>query len=180
MLPRDRSPIAQWMIAVMQIARQHGLRVPPMIVSIYRALLVAETVANHLDAHADLRSVGRTFFERLQIDEMQRAIEPRSLQPVLLNYAAFLRDAPGQVNQILTELSDGSFAVTLYTAEPPRVARVRLRVRVVVTSILSVGVAVVLSRPDLPELQGVSLAVPLAMLLVVLERVDFLDLRRLR
>jgi len=177
----ERSPIAQWMIAVMQIARTHGLRVPPMVVSIYRALLVAETVANRLDAQADLRSVGRKFFEQLQLDEIRRAIEPRSLQPVLVDYLTYFRDSPSQINQILTELADGSFGLTVYTAEPPRVARARnRRVRVVVTSVLSVGIAVLLSRPELPELQGVSLAWPLTALLLVLYLAIFFDLRRLR
>ena len=177
----ERSPIAQWMIAVMQIARTHGLRVPPMVVSIYRALLVAETVASRLDAHADLRSVGRKFFEQLQIDEVRRAIEPRSLQPVLVDYLTYFRDSPSQINQILTELADGSFGLTVYTAEPPRVARTRnRRARVVVTSVLSVGTAVLLSRPELPELNGVSLAWPLAVLLALLYLSIFFDLRRLR
>jgi ubiquinone biosynthesis protein len=177
----ERSPIAQWMIAVMQIARTHGLRVPAMVVSIYRALLVAETVANRLDAQADLRSVGRTFFERLRNDEIQKALDPRSLQPVLFDYLTYFRDSPGQINQILTQVADGSFALTVYTAEPPRVARAHnRRVRVVVTSVLSVGLAVLLSRPELPELQGVSLAWPLAVLLALLYLAIFIDLRRLR
>jgi ubiquinone biosynthesis protein len=177
----ERSPIAQWMIAVMQIARTHGLRVPPMVVSIYRALLVAETVANRLDAQADLRSVGRKFFEQLQLDEVRKAIEPRSLQPVLFDYLTYFRDSPSQISQILTELADGSFGMTVYTAEPPRVARARnRRVRVVVTSVLSVGTAVLLSRPEFPELQGVSLAWPLTVLLALLYLSIFFDLRRLR
>ena len=177
----DRSPIAQWMIATMRISRQHGLRVPPMIVSIYRALLVAETVANRLDAEADLRSVGRTFFDQLQVDEARNAIEPRNLQPTMLNYLSFLRDSPGQVNQILAELAEGTFALTVYTAEPPRVARARnRRTRAVVLSVLSVGVTVLLTRPDLPVLQNVSLAWPLAGLLLVLYFSVVLQLRRLR
>jgi ubiquinone biosynthesis protein len=177
----ERSPIAQWMIAVMQLARTHGLRVPPMVVSIYRALLVAETVANRLDAQADLRSVGRKFFEQLQIDEVRRAFEPSSIQPVLLDHLTFMRDSPGQVNQILTALADGNFGLTVYTAEPPRVARARnRRVRVVVTSVLSIGTSVLLTRADLPELQGVSLAWPLAVLLLLLYLSVFIDLRRLR
>ena len=177
----ERSPIAQWMIAVMQIARTHGLRVPAMVVSIYRALLVAETVANRLDAQADLRSVGRKFFEQLRTDEIQKALDPRGLQPVLFDYLTYFRDSPGQINQILTQVADGSFALTVYTAEPPRVARAHnRRVRVVVTSVLSVGLAVLLSRPELPELQGVSLAWPLAVLLALLYLAIFIDLRRLR
>jgi predicted unusual protein kinase regulating ubiquinone biosynthesis (AarF/ABC1/UbiB family) len=178
---RGRSPIAEWMIAVMRIAREHGLRVPPMVVSIYRALLVAETVASRLDANVDLRSVGRAFFGRLQRDEVLRAVEPQSLQPTLLNYATLLRDAPGQVNQLLTELAEGSFSLTVYGAEPPRVARARdRRVRMIVMSVLTVSLAGLLSRPELPVIQGVSLAVPLGALLVVLYVSIFLDLRRLR
>jgi hypothetical protein len=177
----DRSPIAQWIIAVMRISREHGLRVPPMIVSIYRALLVAETVANRLDAKADLRSVGRAFFERLQTDEALNAIEPRNLQPTMLNYLSFARDAPGQVNQILAELAEGTFALTVHTVEPPRVVRTRnRRVRAVVLSILAVGVTVLLTRPSLPDWAGISLVWPLTALLLTLYLAVLLELRRLR
>jgi predicted unusual protein kinase regulating ubiquinone biosynthesis (AarF/ABC1/UbiB family) len=178
---RDQSPIAEWMIGVMRIARVHGLRVPPMIVSIYRALLVAETVGSRLDPSADLRSVGRRFFDRLQTDEALKAIEPSSLQPVALNYLSLLRDGPGQLNQILAEISEGTFAITVYTVEPPRLARMRnRRVVAIILAILSLGPVILLAQPDLPDLQGVPLAWPLLALLLVLYLSIFLVIRRLR
>ena len=177
----DRSPIASWMIGVMQLARQHGLRVPPMVVSIYRALLVAETVANHLDADADLRSVGREFFEKLRVDEVLHALEPKALQPTMLSYLTLARDGPGQLGQVLSELAEGTFTMTVQAAEPPRVARARnRRAQIVTTAVLSVSVAVLLSRPDLPILYGVPLGWPLGGLLVVLYLAVLVQWRRLR
>ncbi len=177
----DRSPIAQWMIGVMLVAREHGLRVPPMVVSIYRALLVAETVANRLDADADLRSVGREFFERLRVDEVMHAFEPKALQPSVLSYLMLARDGPGQVNQILSELADGTFTMSVQAAEPPRVARARdRRTLLVVTAVLSVSVAVLLSRPDLPLVLGVSVGWPLSALLLFLYVAVVVQSRRLR
>ena len=177
----DRSPIAEWMIGIMRVAREHGLRVPPMVVSIYRALLVAETVANRLDADADLRSVGREFFERLRVDEVIHAFEPQALQPSVLSYLTLARDGPGQVNQILSELADGTFTMSVQAAEPPRVARARdRRTMLVVTAVLSVSVAVLLSRPDLPAVLGVSVAWPLGALLLFLYIAVIVQSRRLR
>jgi ubiquinone biosynthesis protein len=177
----ERSPIAAWMIGVMRVAREHGLQVPPMVVSIYRALLVAETVANRLDADADLRSVGRKFFDRLRVDEVMRAFEPQQIQPTVLNSLALLRDAPGQVGQILSELSEGTFTLTVQAFEPPRVARARdRRARLIATAVLTVSVAVVLSRPDLPNIYGVPLSLLLTALLVLLYLSFLLQWRRLR
>jgi hypothetical protein len=142
---------------------------------------VAETVASRLDADADLRSVGRKFFDRLQVDEALKAIEPGNLQPVALNYLSLLRDGPGQLNQILAEVSEGTFAITVHTVEPPRLARMRNRRAVaIVLAILSVGATDLLARPDLPDLQGISLAWLLVALLLGLYVSIFLVIRRLR
>ena len=179
--PDERSPIAEWMIGVMRVARVHGLRVPPMVVSIYRALLVSETVANRLDADADLRSVGREFFERLRVDEIMHAFEPKALEPSVISYLTLARDGPGQVNQILSELADGTFTMSVQAAEPPRVARARdRRTMLIVTAVLSVSVAVLLSRPDLPVLWGVSVGWPLGALLLFLYVAVIVQSRRLR
>ena len=147
----DTSPIAEWMIAIMRTARRNGLRVPSGVVSIYRALLVAESVAHQLEASTDLRSVGRRFFERLATEELYRALDPSSLQRMALSGLQLQRDGPGQMRQLLGNLIDGSFTVTVHTFEAPRVRRAwNRRLRMVVTAALSLGVTILLTRPDLP------------------------------
>lgn len=161
----ETSPIAEWMIAIMRAARRNGLRVPSGVVSIYRALLVAESVAHQLEANADLRSVGRRFFEGLRTEEMYRALDPSSLQQVAMSGLQLQRDGPGQMRQLLGNLVDGSFTVTVHTFEAPRVRRAwNRRLRMVVTAALSLGVTILLTRPDLPA----EVTILLTILLVVL------------
>jgi predicted unusual protein kinase regulating ubiquinone biosynthesis (AarF/ABC1/UbiB family) len=161
----DTSPIAEWMIAIMRAARRNGLRVPSGVVSIYRALLVAESVAHQLEASADLRSVGRRFFERLGTEELFRALDPSNLQQMAMSGLQLQRDGPAQMRQLLGNLVDGSFTVTVHTFESPRVRRAwNRRLRMVVTAALSLGVTILLTRPDLPT----EATVLLTILLVVL------------
>ena len=98
-----------------------------------------------------------------------------------LNYLSLLRDGPGQLNQILAEISEGTFAITVYTVEPPRLARMRnRRVVAIILAILSLGPVIVLAQPDLPNVQGIPLAWPLTALLLVFYLSIFLVIRRLR
>ena len=161
----EASPIAEWMIAIMRAARRNGLRVPSGVVSIYRALLVAESVAHQLEANADLRSVGRRFFEGLGTEEMYRALESSNLQRIAMSALQLQRDGPGQMRQLLGNLVDGSFTVTVHTFEAPRVRRAwNRRLRMVVAAALSLGVTILLTRPDLPTEVTVLLTIVLVAL----------------
>jgi predicted unusual protein kinase regulating ubiquinone biosynthesis (AarF/ABC1/UbiB family) len=153
------------MIAIMRAARRNGLRVPSGVVSIYRALLVAESVAHQLEANADLRSVGRRFFEGLGTEEMYRALESSNLQRIAMSALQLQRDGPGQMRQLLGNLVDGSFTVTVHTFEAPRVRRAwNRRLRMVVAAALSLGVTILLTRPDLPTEVTVLLTIVLVAL----------------
>jgi hypothetical protein len=128
---------------VMKTARRHGLQIPSRVLGIYRALLVAEMVASELEAKVDVPSVGRAFFEQLQLDHARRALEPRNAAPTALSLFGLARDGPGQLHQVLSELADGTFALNIYG---PRVARARnWGVRPVASSFLTVGVALLIT-----------------------------------
>ncbi|HJQ31338.1 MAG TPA: AarF/UbiB family protein [Pyrinomonadaceae bacterium] len=177
----ERSPVAQCMVGVMRAARRNKLHVPARVLSMYRALLTAEAVANQLGASADLRSVGREFFEDLRLDEAVSLAEPENLENTLLNTILLLRDSPGQLQQILSELSDGRFELKVNISETPRIRRVRnKRLRLLVTSITTVGISLLLTAPQLPELFGASLRGPLWVVLLLLYAWAYFQWRRLR
>jgi ubiquinone biosynthesis protein len=177
----DRSPIAQWMIGVMRATRRHEYRVPTRILSMYRALLTAETVASSLAPGMDLPLVGREFFAALALEEAFQSLEPRKWQPILLNALALWRDSPGQLRQIVADLAEGRLTVKVEVSETQKTVRTRgRRVRLLVTSILSVGVALLITKTHLPELFGVSLAWPLYLALAVLYISTYFQWRRLR
>ena len=179
--PGERSPIGEWMVGVMRLARHHRLGLPPRILSMYRALLTAETVANELGTGADLGSVGREFFTGLRLEQTLRGFTPDNLQQLALNLVGLVRDSPGQLHQILSELADGRFAVGMNMSEAPRAERARnRRARIIATAVLSVSVAVLLAVPGLPAVAGVSLGWPLGVLLVLLYAATALQWRRMR
>jgi ubiquinone biosynthesis protein len=178
---RERSSLAEWMISTMRIARRHRLQLPPRVLSMYRALLTAETVATQLSRDVDLRSVGREFFARLRLERELRTLHPEELQPVALSMITLLRESPRQLNQVLSGLSDGRFVLNVNASEAPRVARARhARTRLVTTSVLAVSVATLLTAPELPELAGISVAWPLGAGLVGLYLLALIQWRRLR
>jgi ubiquinone biosynthesis protein len=177
---RRRSPTAEWMINVMRAARTNGLVVPSRILSMYRALLAAESVATQLGRTVDLQAIGRRFFRSIQKDEILRALDLQQLPPILLSLFNLARNSPGQLEQILSELADGRFAINTVETESPRTARLRnRRTRAIVTAILSVGLALLLTTPNLPVIAGVSAAWPLGITLAILYLAVLLHLRRL-
>lgn len=167
--PHGRSPTGEWMVNVMRVARQHGLQVPPRILSMYRATLTAESVANRLDASLDLGLVGQQFFQLMQTQEILRSLEPRAVQAYLLNLFSLIRDSPGQLKQIIEDLSDGNLSLNVNTTESPRMLRTgNRRTKLLVTAIISVGLAFLLAQPALPTFRGKSMAWPLGIGLALL------------
>ncbi len=165
----DQSPTAQWLIQVMRVARKHKLQVPSGILSMYRTLLTAETVANQLNTSLDLGSVGRSFFINLQADEALKILDPKEVRVMTFNLLNILRDSPAQLQQIFSELSDGRFALNVNVSDTNKNMRIsNRRTRLLTASILSVGIAILLTRPNLPHFLGISLAWPLSLILIFL------------
>jgi len=150
---RARTSITQSMVAMLRAARRNRLQVPTRVLSMYKALLTAETVAHELGSNVDLRSVGRNFFFELQRDDLISSVEPDNLETSFLSTVAFLRDTPGQLQQILTDLAEGKFEFKVNVSEGANVSRIKnRRLRLLVTSILAVCVALLLAAPHLPAM----------------------------
>lgn len=135
----------------------------------YRATLTAESVANRLDASLDLGPVGRQFFELMQTHEILKSLEPQAVQAFLLNVFNLIRDSPAQLQQIIEDLSNGRFSINVNTTESPKLRRTgNRRTKLLVTAIISVGVAFLLAQPVLPTFGGISVAWPLGIGLALL------------
>jgi ubiquinone biosynthesis protein len=161
--PADgQSPIAGWMIASMRTARRHGMRLPPRVLSLYRALLTAETVAHQLGAAADLASVGRDFFDRLREQEGRLRISRADLEATAVSAIGLLRDGPEQLHRLLRDAAEGRLAVPVEVADPRARTRARRRhARMVTAALVSIGPAWLLARGEV----GASLTWALAVLL---------------
>ena len=164
----DRSPFATYLIGTLRAARRNRLRVPTRVLAMYRALLTTETIANRLGLRDGVRKIGESFFAEIRRDEIvAQYSDPENLESALLSVLSLTRDAPGQLGQLLSELSDGTFSLATRNTDAPAVTRAKnRRTRLIVSAILSVSVALLLTVPKLPAPLGVPLAWPLTALLV--------------
>src|SRR5262249_25244138 len=160
------SPTALSLIGIMQAARRNRFEVPRRALSMYRALLTAEAVATQLGLRDGLREVGRDFFRELQSDELFSQLFDRdNLQQFFANTLTLTRDAPSQVSQIMADLAEGTLRLKVEVTDSPHVVKVHnRRARLWTCAILSIGVAILLANPRLPEMLGVSLVWPLTAL----------------
>jgi ubiquinone biosynthesis protein len=144
----DRSPIGRAMVGVMRAARNNGYQIPVRILSLYRALLGAETVASQLAPEVSLRLVGRAFFRERQLDDVRTSLEPEAVARLLLSLHHLANRSPMQLANILTDVADQRFFLNVNVSERARVTRLQnQRIRLLATSILSVGVASLLAAP---------------------------------
>jgi ubiquinone biosynthesis protein len=161
-----RTPVGEWMVAVLRIARAHGLGLPARVLSLYRALLAAETVAGQLGAAADLRSVGRAFFDRRQLAEMLGRLGRADLEALAVSVGALLRDGPSQLHRILSEIESGRLALPAQAGSTAQsMGARRRRERLLAGAVLTVGLATLLARVRLPAIAGIALALPVALAL---------------
>jgi hypothetical protein len=143
--PEARSPISEYMIALMRLARVHEMRLPVSGLSMYRSLLAAESVANHLGSAANLRSVGARFFTELQIRRLIQGWEPERVRSWLLEAHELVRTGPGLLQQFFTDLADGRFSMSVRTITPSAEKRLaNRRARLLTLSVLSVSVSLLL------------------------------------
>ena len=177
----DRSPLAQYLTGIMRAARRNQLQVPARVLSMYRVLLTVESLANQLGFTEGLRGVGTEFFEKLQREEMiQRLFDREGAERMLMSVMNLKRDAPGQLQQILAEVSQGNLTVKTDATESLKTARTRnQRTRLLVLAILTVGVSFLLGSQNPGTVFGLSLVWPLSAALIILYLSCFVLWRRL-
>ena len=153
-----RSPTADYMVAVVRLARVHDMRLPTSVLSLYRTLLAAESVAHQLRSKADLGSVGRGFFRGLQIEKTLATFEPESLYAWLTQMNDLVRHGPGNLQQLLSDVSEGRFVLPVRSLESEQGRRSgNQRARMISLAIVSVALSMLLSAGHVPALGGFSL-----------------------
>ena len=172
------SPVGRWMLGTVQTAREHGMQIPPRVLSMYRVLLTVEAVAARLDARADVRTVGRNFFARLRIEEQLRSVGPNELQRTAASVLAVYRDGPRQLHRIMDDLADGRLNVNVTVTESAATASARARrTRLLAAAVASVAIATLLASRTFSGGSAPALALEFALVAVWL--VVLLNYRRL-
>ena len=154
----------------MRTARRNQLQIPARVLALYRAILTMETLARQFRAGDEVRRAGQMFLRRLQLEDLlAQAFDTDKYTQIFISLLGLMRNGPRQLNQILSEVADGSFSLKLQVAEASRAARSQnQRARLLTAAILTVSVTLLLLVPDLPRPFGVSLSWPLAAVLVLL------------
>jgi ubiquinone biosynthesis protein len=174
------SPIARYLVDVLALARRSGLQLPSSMLSIYRSLVAAETIAYELGSEADLASVGRTFFTRLQTDSLRALFDLPNLKTRAIQLAELAVTAPAQVQRLLNDLAEDRFVLQVETTESAAARRnADRRARLIAACILSVGLAVLLYPTRGIVIAGVPVAWPIGFAEIVLYGVIMVLWRRL-
>lgn len=160
---------ARWLIALLRVARLHGMWLPEASSAIYRHLLLLEALSRCLAPASNPEERVREVLGAERQRQLGDVLDNDSLREALLGAAGLLRDSPADLHQLLTRLADGSFRLQAHVVEAPRLVQERARnTRLLTTAVLTVAVAVLLTIPDLPGLFGVPLRWVLAAFLGVL------------
>lgn len=139
----EDSPTSRYLVGVLRAARRNHYTVPQGILSLYRALLTAETLASQLGGEVDLPEVASRIFQGLQIDTVVNGLRPEQLQPLAVEVLQLARDGPRQLRQMLNDLADGRFVLSVRTEESTDDRRrTNTRARMVAAAVLAVGLSV--------------------------------------
>jgi ubiquinone biosynthesis protein len=152
----ERSPFAQYLVAVVRAGRDNDFRIPQHLLSMYRTLITAESVAQHLGADVHVQEIGRRFFAGLQIRTTARALDPPQVQALAADVLSLAKDGPGLVHRLLSDLADERFLLHVRAVQSTedRVEANR-RARLVASSVLSVALSILLVGGErIPGLSG--------------------------
>lgn len=116
------SPDADWslrnyMVGAMRAARRYGMRLPAGLLSMYRSLLTAETVARQIGASAGLMSTGQSFFEGLRLERFLDHFQPEEIRRALIPLLDFLEEPSGKYLRLLSDIADGTYVLPVESSE---------------------------------------------------------------
>ena len=174
MVERDRrtaegapaSSLREYMVGLVVIARESGLRVPTGLLAMYRALLTAETIAEQLGSGTDLASVGTDFFKRYRWDQAFAALDPNRVMATGLDILSLVKDGPGQLGRVLADLADDKLVLPVRTSASNADARdANTRAKLVALGTAQIAVAVLIAGIGDREVAGLRLMYGLGPLL---------------
>jgi len=141
-----RSPTASYMITLMQLARSHDMHPTHSVLSMYRTLLTSESVAYHLRTSANLRDVGRQFFNDLQFEKLISGFHPDRVAAWLMQLQELARSGPSHIHQLLSDLSEGRFVLSVQSRESDQTRQhENRRTRLLALAILTMTLALLLT-----------------------------------
>ena len=140
---RRASAFTQYMKQLMQLARQNRLLVPPSVLSMYRTIVTAESIAAMLAPEADLATVGRRFLEEYRRTSLQRQFSLQNLQMVAGDFLELLKTAPGHITRLMADVAEDRLRLRVVVTDSPENRRLaNARARLVAGAVLFVGICI--------------------------------------
>jgi predicted unusual protein kinase regulating ubiquinone biosynthesis (AarF/ABC1/UbiB family) len=178
---RPQSAPLELLAELLRAARVHRIGLSEGGRLLFRAVVAAGSTAERLDADVATTDVARRALGAARVGGKIRELQPERVERTVFDLARLLRDTPGHLHKILSELADGSFSMNVWVAEVAQAERNRnRRARLLVAAIASVSLAVVLTAPHFARVGGVSLAWPVVLALALVYGWLALEWRRLR
>ena len=145
------------MLELSRAAGAHGLRPPPEMAMIGKALLNLDQVTKHLDPLFEPTDAIRRHTAELLESRLRPT--PASLLSAAIEAKDFTAQLPGRVNRVLDSISDGTFGIKVDVIDEARFMRILHRVanRVatgLVLAALIVGAALMMQVPTKSRLFG--------------------------
>jgi ubiquinone biosynthesis protein len=163
------SPLANWLVSILQAARRNRFRTPAEMLSAWRTLVTVESLAHRLDPSVHLQSIGAEVLKDISLNHTFRALEPVAQRKALVEMLEALRHAPEYLDQIISELARGRIAMNLHATEHAHTGATRdRRSRMLVAAGAAVGVAWLMGEPGLPTIATIPAARILAVVLGML------------
>jgi len=163
------SPLSNWLMAIVRVARRNRFEIPAEMLSVFRTLVSAETIAIRLDATVHLQTTGQEILKDIVLEDVFGRLEPLKIRSSVVNLLAALNSAPEYLNQILTDAAQGKLGLNLSVTEHPHAAATRdRRFKLLAAAIAAVGVAWMIGEPGLPRLGPIPAWRILAAVLLVL------------
>ena len=149
-------------LQVVEIAARCGLRTPPELSVLGRALLNLESVCQRLDPGFDPKPVVDAHLQGLMAERMRQGFSLKALGADLIELQALAREAPGRVAKLLALLADNRLELKLTGLEESRLLenlqKIANRITAGLVTAALIVASAMLADSDRPRLFGVALA----------------------
>ncbi len=140
---RRASAFTQYMKQLMQSARENRLLVPASVLSMYRTIVTAESIAAMLSDEADIAAMGRRFLDEYRWLSIQRQFSLQNLQTVAGDLLELTKTMPGQLNRLLSDVAEDRLRLRVVVTDSPENRRAaNVRARLVAGAIIFVGICI--------------------------------------
>jgi ubiquinone biosynthesis protein len=157
---------AAYLKQLMRAARKSRMVVPRSVLSMYRAVITAETVATQMSPQADLIGVARGFLDEYRDLQTREQCSTENVDLFVSEWTTLLRQSPGRLNRLMTDLSENRLVIHATTADTSEVRRLgNCRARLVTLAIVSVALSVLLAGS---QAGGLPFRTPIQTILLVL------------